>query len=167
MPPSPDLVQTIDTLVYEGFSVLPEYIDPNGHMNIGYYSVLFDKALDLPWHLLGLGFKGIKARGNTSFALESHVTYQRELHEGDALDFTFQVLDVDTKRIHFFMTMLHRRERWLAATSESISICIDMSTRRSTVWSAEQMARLSAVHQAHRQRPRPPEAGRIIGIRRK
>ena len=167
MPPSPDVVQTIDTLVYDGFSVLPEYIDPNGHMNIGYYSVLFDKALDLPWHLLGLGFEGIKARGNTSFALESHVTYQRELHEGDALDFTFQVLDVDTKRIHFFMTMLHRRERWLAATSESISICIDMSTRRSTVWSEEQMARLSAVHQAHRQRPRPPEAGRIIGIRRK
>ncbi len=167
MPPSTDLAQTIDTLVYDGFTVLPAYIDPNGHMNIGYYSVLFDKALDLPWNVLGLGFEGIKARGSSSFALESHVTYQRELREGDPLDFTFQVLDIDAKRIHFFMTMLHGRERWLAATSESISICIDMSTRRSTVWPGETMARLSTVHQAHRQRPRPPEVGSIIGIRRK
>ena len=164
---STDLAQTIDTLSYDGFAVVPEYLDPNGHMNVGYYAVLFDKALDLPWSLLGLGFAGIKERGCSSFALESHVTYQRELREGDPIDFTFHVLDVDAKRIHYFMTMLHRRERWRAATSESISICIDMSTRRSTVWPDEQMARLNAVYQAYQQRPRPPEVGRVIGIRRK
>jgi acyl-CoA thioester hydrolase len=162
-----DLVETIDTLSYGGFAVLPEYIDPNGHMNVGYYSVLFDKALDLPWEALGLGYAGIKAGGRSSFALETHVTYQRELHKGDPLDFTFQVLDFDPKRIHYFMTMLHARERWLAATSESISICIDMATRRSTTWPDDQVARLRVVHSAHRQRPRPAEAGRTIGIRRK
>ena len=167
MPTLPDLVHTIDTLSYGGFTVLPEYIDPNGHMNVGYYSVLFDKALDLPWAALGLGYEGIKAGGRSSFALETHVTYQRELHEGDPLDFTFQLLDFDPKRIHYFMTMLHARERWLAATSESISICIDMTTRRSTTWPDDQSARLRALHIAHVQRPRPPEAGRTIGIRRK
>jgi acyl-CoA thioester hydrolase len=167
LPTLPDLVQTIDAVSYDGFTVLPEYIDPNGHMNVGYYSVLFDKALDLPWEVLGLGYAGIKAGGRSSFALETHVTYQRELHEGDPLDFTFQVLDFDPKRIHYFMTMLHARERWLAATSESISICIDMATRRSITWPDDQVARLRVVHSAHRQRPRPAEAGRTIGIRRK
>ena len=167
MPTLPDLVHTIDTLNYGGFTVLPEHIDPNGHMNVGYYSVLFDKALDLPWAALGLGYEGIKASGRSSFALETHVTYQRELHEGDPLDFTFQLLDFDPKRIHYFMTMLHARERWLAATSESISICIDMTTRRSTTWPDDQIARLRALHIAHLQRPRPSEVGRAIGIRRK
>jgi len=166
LPTLPDLVYTIDTLSYGGFTVLPEYIDPNGHMNVGYYSVLFDKALDLPWAALGLGYAGIKASGRSSFALETHVTYQRELQEGDLLDFTFQLLDFDPKRIHYFMTMLHARERWLAATSESISICIDMTTRRSTTWPDDQIARLRVLHIAHLQRPRPSEVGRTIGIRR-
>jgi acyl-CoA thioester hydrolase len=160
-------VQAIDTLRYGGFAVLPEYIDPNGHMNVGYYSVLFDRALDLPWEILGLGYSSIEASGRSSFALETHVTYQRELREGDPLDFTFQLLDFDAKRIHHFMTMLHARERWLAATSESISICIDMTTRRSTTWPEDRFARLRAVHAAHSRRPRPPEVGRVIGIRRK
>src|SRR6185295_10359819 len=103
----------------------------------------------------------------STFTLESHVTYQREVHEGDPLDFTFQLIDFDAKRIHYFMTMLHARERWLAATSESISICIDMTTRRSTSWPEDRLTRLQALHEAHSLRPRPSEVGRSIGIRRK
>ena len=46
-PPIPsDIVQAIDAIRYDGFVVLPAYIDRNQHMNIGYYSVIFDQALD-------------------------------------------------------------------------------------------------------------------------
>jgi acyl-CoA thioester hydrolase len=117
--------------------------------------------------MLGLGTRSIEETGRSSFALETHVTYQNELREGDPLDFTFQLIDFDAKRIHFFMTMLHARERWLAATSESISICIDMTTRRSATWPEDRLARLRALHEAHARRPRPAEIGRVIGIRRK
>ena len=165
MPLYSDLAHEIDTLDYDGFAVLPAHLDRNGHMNVGYYSVLFDQALDRPWELLGLGYDNIAINGHSSFALESHVTYQRELRVGDPLDFTFQLIDIDAKRIHYFMTMLHRRERWLAATLESISMCINMSARRSAGWPDDPLARLRAVYEAHRQRPRPAEVGRIIGIR--
>ena len=165
MPPS-DIAQAVDSIRYSGFVVLPEYIDPNGHMNIGYYSVLFDRALDLAWDMLGLGSTSIEATGRSSFALETHVTYQHELREGDPLDFTFQLIDFDAKRIHYFMAMLHARERWLAATSESISICIDMTTRRSATWPDDRLARLRDLHETHSRRPRPAEIGRVIGIRR-
>ena len=170
MPLYPNLVHEIDTLDYEGFAVLPAHLDRNGHMNIGYYSVLFDQALDRPWPLLGRGYDNIGQdgrSGHSTFALESHVTYQREVREGDPLDFTFQVVDIDAKRIHYFMTMLHRRERWLAATLESISMCINMTTRRSAAWPDDPAARLQTVYEAHRQRPRPAEVGRTVGIRRK
>ena len=166
MSPS-NITQTIDDIRYDGFVVKPAFIDPNGHMNVGYYSVLFDQALDLPWDRLGVGSASTEATGCSTFTLESHVTYQREVNEGDPLDFTFQVIDLDAKRLHHFMTMLHARERWVAATSESISMCIDMTTRRSTTWPADRLARLQALHEAHSLRLRPAEVGRIIGIRRK
>ena len=114
-----------------------------------------------------MGSASIEETGRSSFTLESHVTYQRELHESDPLDFTFQLIDFDAKRIHFFMTMLHARERWLAATSESISICVEMTTRRSAAWPADRLERLRALHETHSRRPRPAEIGRVIGIRRK
>jgi acyl-CoA thioester hydrolase len=167
LPDHSSLAHTIDTLGYEGYAVLPEYLDRNGHMNVGYYSVIFDQALDRPWELLGLGYDNIVINGHSSFALESHVTFQRELRLDDPLDFTFQIIDMDAKRIHYYMTMLHRRERWLAATLESISMCINMNTRRSSTWPDEPLARLQAVFEVHRQRPRAAEVGRTIGIRRK
>jgi acyl-CoA thioester hydrolase len=167
LPHYPDLVHELDSLSYEGFAVLPAYLDRNGHMNVGYYSVLFDQALDRPWELLGLGYDCIAVNGHSSFALESHVTFQREVREGDPLTFTFQIVDIDAKRIHYFMTMLHRHERWLAATLESISMCINMSTRRSSTWPDDPMARMQTVFEVHRLRPRPAEVGRTVGIRRK
>ena len=162
-----DITRAIDDIRYDGFVVPPAFIDPNGHMNVGYYSVLFDQALDLPWDRLGVGSASTEATGCSTFTLESHVTYQREVQEGDPLDFTFQLIDFDGKRIHYFMTMLHAKERWLAATSEAISICVDMATRRSTTWPADRLARMQALRETHSRRPRPAEVGRIIGIPRK
>jgi len=165
--PSSDITEAIDNISYSSFVVPPAYIDPNSHMNVGYYSVIFDQALDLPWEKLGLGSFSTAETGCSTFTLETHVTYQREVHAGDPLDFTFQVIDFDAKRLHYFMTMHHARERWLAATSEAISLCVNMTTRRSATWPADRQVRLQALHEAHSQRPRPAEVGRVIGIRRK
>lgn len=156
----------IEGLDYSAFQVLPQHIDANGHMNVGYYSLLFDQALDLPWARLGIYSQQILAEGKSSFALESHVTYQRELKQGDPLWFSLLLLDYDAKRIHYFMRMFHARERWLAATCEQISICMDMTARRSTQWPAACLANISALFDVHRSRPRPSEAGRVIAIRR-
>ncbi|HTE42794.1 MAG TPA: thioesterase family protein [Steroidobacteraceae bacterium] len=157
----------IDAIDYAGFKVLPEYIDANGHMNVGYYTLLFDKALDLPWEKLGIYSAQIIQTGKSSFALESHITYQRELQLGDPLAFTLQMLDFDSKRVHYFLRMFHATERYMAATCEQISICMDMKLRRSTPWSDEPLARITALHAAHQLLPKPVESGRAIGIRRK
>lgn len=157
----------IEALDYSHLKVGPEHIDANGHMNVGYYGVLFDKELDVPWARLGIYSPVILAEGKSSFALESHLTYQRELREGDPLSFSLLLLDYDAKRVHYFMRMFHARERWLAATCEQLSICIDMTTRRSTQWPPACMANISALCEAHRARRRPAEAGRAIGVRRR
>lgn len=157
----------IDALDYSGMTVLPEYIDGNGHMNVGYYTLLFDKALDLPWERLGIYSQILLKSGMSSFALETHLTYQRELKLGDALQFKFLLLDYDAKRVHYFLQMYHATEGYLAATCEQISICMDMNVRRSTTWSDTALANVAALYELQKQRPRPPEVGRAIGIRRK
>jgi acyl-CoA thioester hydrolase len=161
------VVDVIDRLDYSAFAVLSDYLDANGHMNVGYYTLLFDKALDLPWAALGLYSQMLLKSGRSTFALECHLTYQRELMAGSSLRFGFHLLDYDGKRVHYFMQMFHATENFLAATCEQLSICMDMNARRSAAWTQEQVALLDALHLAHRQRPRPAEVGRIVGIRRK
>lgn len=157
----------IDALDYSGVRVRPEFIDPNGHLNVGYYGVLFDLALDLVWDRLGIGYAQIKQTGKSSFALESHLTYQREVKQGDPLRFSFQLLDHDAKRIHYFLAMRHPKDDAIAATLEQLSVCVDMATRRSAPWPDEAQRRMMQLFAVHRERPRPLEAGRPMGIRRR
>jgi acyl-CoA thioester hydrolase len=164
----PDAIaKEIDDIDYGDFKVEAEHIDPNGHMNVGYYSLLFDRALDRPWERLHIYSRQMLAIGRSSFALESHLTYKRELTLGDPLDFTFTVLDYDAKRIHYWMGMMNAREGWIAAIYEQISMCIDMNVRRSTSWPEETQARIAALHEVHRHRSRPAEIGHVIGIPRR
>src|SRR2546430_10240368 len=68
--------------------VRPEWIDYNGHMNMGYYLVVFDFATDefLDW--VGLDEPHRRQHRVTTFCLEAHVTYHREVRSGDPLRFT-------------------------------------------------------------------------------
>lgn len=164
---SRQLAAAIDALDYSRFRVLPDYIDANGHMNVGYYGVIFDTASDLPCAALDIGFPMISRHKLTIFTIESHLTFQREILEGRPLNFTFQMLDFDAKRMHFFMTMRDADSAEISATQEVMSMCIDMATRRSTSWPPDAMEKLTLLSAVHSTRPRPPEAGRVIGIRRK
>jgi hypothetical protein len=79
------------------------------------------------------------------------------------LDFTFTVLDDDSQRIHDWMSLPQAGEGWTAAVCEQISMCVDRAVRRSTSWPDHALARIAALYTAHRDRPRPPEIGHVIG----
>jgi acyl-CoA thioester hydrolase len=144
--------------------VLPEWIDFNGHMNIAYYSMVFDKALDWFSDLLGCGWDYTKLGQGSLFALESHIVYAREVKEGDPLRVTFQLLDHDQKRMHYIEQLYHAEEGYLAATSEQMSMHVDLTTRRSSPWPADVQDALARLRVTHAGMPRPPQVGRLIGI---
>ena len=62
--------------------VEPQWIDYNGHLNIAYYNVLFDRAVDEIYELLGIGADYLKQHKHSTMAAEVHVRYLREIHEG-------------------------------------------------------------------------------------
>lgn len=81
--------------------VLPAWIDYNGHMNVGYYHVAFDGAAEAFFEFLGFTPTYRERRQATTFALESHLNFLREVREGDRLRFEARLIDFDAKRVHF------------------------------------------------------------------
>jgi acyl-CoA thioester hydrolase len=146
--------------------VRDEWIDANGHMNVAYYAMAFDHGLDTWCEQLGVAWAYVEHRLGMTFVRESHIVYERELHAGDPLRITTQILDHDRKRAHLFQSMYHGGEGWLAAVTELMLVNVDVATRRSAPWPPETMRRLEAMAAAHAALPRPEQAGRVIAIRR-
>lgn len=146
-------------------TVRPEWLDYNGHMNMAYYAVLFDEAADEIYPGLGFGPEYQKT-GFTTYTAEFHICYLRELHEGDPVTVTLQLLDFDEKRFHIYQE-IHHADGWCAATGESMGLHIDQSGPHVAPMPTDILARVRALHKAHGHLPWPERAGRSIGIKRK
>ena len=155
-----------EPLITRRRSVSPDWIDYNGHMNVGYYGVAFDKATDGLLDLLGLG-EAYRHDSNASmFIVEAHMTYDREVSEGAPLRFETQVLDADEKRLHMFHAMYHETEGYLAATNELMGLHVDLNLRRSAPFPDVARNKIQTMVREHEKLERPRQIGRVIGIRR-
>jgi len=143
-----------------------EWIDYNGHMNMAYYNVLFDRCVDEVFDTLGIGAKYAEERRLTTYTAEIHVCYVRELHLGDRVNCAFRILDHDEKRFHTFQELYHV-DGWLAATSEVLTLHVDMAGPKVCPFPPDILANIAAMRAVHAALPVPERAGRSIGIRRK
>lgn len=143
-------------------AVEPTWIDYNGHMNMAYYHVAFDRAVDFAYDQLGLGAYYVETAQASLFTAEVHVCYLQELSQGEHFTVSWQLLGFDSKRLHFF-EHLHCGER-LIATSEQMALHVSMETRRTAPFPEEAVARLDYVAKAHAALRRPAQQGRILGI---
>jgi acyl-CoA thioester hydrolase len=143
-------------------TVEPQWIDYNGHLNMAYYNVLFDRAVDEVYELLGIGPSYLKRSGHSTFTAEVHVRYLREIHEGDPVRVEFQLLDFDEKRIHYFETLKHAEEGWVSAKSENMTLHVDMTTKKVVPFPDDVLRALAAMKEAHAKLSVPAGAGRSI-----
>jgi len=142
--------------------VEPQWIDYNGHLNMAYYNVLFDRAVDEAYELIGIGLEYLKRANHSTFTAEAHLRYLRELKEADPVRVSFQLLDYDAKRIHYFEELRHAEEGWLSATSENMTLHVDMTAKKVAPFPSEILSRLEKIKAAHGRLPRPDGAGRGI-----
>lgn len=148
-------------------AVEPGWIDYNGHMNMAYYSVLFDRALDEAMGVLGLGADYARDTGRSTFTGEWRVRYVREVNLDDPVRITIQLIEFDDKRVHFYMEMRHARDLWLAAAAESLNLHVDLGRRKVTPFPADVLASLAIMKAAHSGLPRPEHLGQVIGVPKK
>jgi len=147
-------------------TVLPEWIDDNGHMNVAYYVLAFDQATDSLYEQIGLSWDYLDAQNHSLFTLSMNVDYLQEVFEGAPLRITTQLLDCDDKRLHYFHHMYHTDDGFLSATNECLSMHVSMETRRSALFGDETRSRLAEVMADHKKMAWPKGAGRTIGLQR-
>jgi acyl-CoA thioester hydrolase len=150
--------------VAEG-SVKPEWIDSNGHMNVAYYILAFDRGVDLLWSRAGITDDYIEKRRLSTFAVEAHITYQQELCEGDSYRVTAQILALDNKRLHQFQRLYNAATGALAATAEWLNLHIDLDTRRVCPWPDDILAAFTAIAKEQGGAHVPPETGNQIKVK--
>lgn len=148
-------------------SVRSEWCDYNNHLNMAYYVLILDHATDAFHDQLGLD-KPYRMETNCStFAVEIHTTYLAEVHDGDEVYVTTQLLDHDEKRLHYFHRMYHAEKGFLSATNEIMTVHVDLGLRKVVPMSAGIQQKAAALFDTHKDLPAPEQQGHTIGIRRK
>ena len=110
--------------------VKSEWADYNRHMNLAFYIHLFDVAWETLLEKFNIGEESAINQKRTTFAVESHTTYDKEVTVGDEVDLNLLFLDHDKKRLVYKLEMLHKEEKYLAATTEVCSLYVDLSVRK-------------------------------------
>jgi acyl-CoA thioester hydrolase len=141
----------------------PAWIDYNGHLNMAYYNVLFDRGVDEVWEQFGFGPEYRAARNLSTFSAEFHVCYLRELHLGSKVRVSFQLLAHDEKRFHFYQELIHE-DGWISATGEGLGLHIDMSGPRVAPMPDDILANVAKLATEHATLPIPERVGRKMGI---
>jgi acyl-CoA thioester hydrolase len=142
----------------------PEWIDENGHLNMAYYNVLFETAIDEAFELVGLNQNYYRDGDGTIFIGEAHVRYRREVHHDTPVRVTVQLVDYDVKRLHLYLEMRHAKDGWLAATSELMALHINKAERKVGPFPADILDAIAVMQSAHAALPRPEALGSAIGI---
>jgi acyl-CoA thioester hydrolase len=145
----------------------PQWIDYNGHLNVAYYNVLFDRAVDEVYEPLGLGPDYLMRHKHSTMVVETHVRYLREVRLDAPLKITVQLLAYDAKRIHLFEQLLHASEGWVSATCESMTVHVDMTAKKVAPFPESVMKALARMKEAHAALPWPEAAGRKVGMPKK
>ena len=112
--------------------VKSEWTDYNGHMNLAFYIHLFDSAWEVLLQKFNIGEDAAKIEKRTTFAVESHTTYDMEVKVGDEVNINLLFIDFDKKRIVYKLEMIHNSEKYLAATTEVCSLYVDLNSRKVT-----------------------------------
>jgi acyl-CoA thioester hydrolase len=149
------------------FSIKPDWIDYNGHMNVAHYDGLFDRAMDELFGICGIGADYVAERQQSFFVVESRVSYKQELAQDDRVRVTLQVIAVDDKRLHCYMEIRHALDGWVAASSEKLALHVDMTLRRATPFPADIRDMLIELRDAHAAMPLPEKLGQGIAMPKK
>jgi carnitine 3-dehydrogenase len=144
-------------------TVLPGWIDYNGHMTESRYLFASSETVDTFLRHIGADIAYV-GTGFSYYTAETHILHKGEAKLGDALTGTVQVLAADEKRLHLFVRLLRGEEE--VATLEQMLLHVDMAAGKTCAAPEAILARVLPIATAHAALPRPTDAGRHVGAGR-
>ena len=111
--------------------IIKDWTDYNGHMNVAYYVLIFDiYGAEKLMTEFKMGENSAKTNNKSTMVVESHITYNQEVKEGDEVDVNLIYFDHDKKRLLYKLEMVHKSKRYLVSTIESLSLYVDLNERK-------------------------------------
>ncbi len=110
--------------------IIKEWTDYNNHMNLSYYILVFDKGAEVFLSKFKMGEDSAKNTKKSTMVVETHTTYNNEVKENEEVDVFLTHLDHDKKRLHYKLEMYEKNKKVLSATTEVLSLYIDLNQRK-------------------------------------
>ncbi|KQU89632.1 thioesterase [Mesorhizobium sp. Root102] len=140
-----------------------EWCDADGRLTLAHYGVVFDRGAEGAFELMGMGSAYTELRRLSYYTAEAHVCFIRPLHTGDQVLVNLQIIDCDDKRIRSYQE-IHHVEGWLAATTEILSLHVDLNGPKVVPFPQDVKEKLDAMTAVHATLPVPERAGRNIDL---
>ena len=116
-----------------------DWTDYNEHMNMAYYVLIFDLAWEVVLEKFKMGEHSAKTNKKSTMVVETHTTYNNEVKQGDEVDIVLTYFDHDKKRLHFKLEMYEKSKNILSATTEVLSLYIDLNHRKVAEFEEEKL----------------------------
>ena len=120
--------------------IIKEWTDYNNHMNLSYYILVFDMGAEVMLSKFKMGEHSAKTTKKSTMVVETHTTYNNEVQEGDEVNIFLSHVDHDKKRIHYKLEMYDKNKKVLSATTEVLSLYIDLNLRKVAEFEEEKKA---------------------------
>ncbi len=145
-------------------TVLPAWIDYNGHMTEFRYVQVFSDSCEALLRLVGMHDDYVAA-GNSYYTAETHNQFFDEVGVDESFYTSVQILLADAKRLHVFYRMHAVDDDRLLATLEAMYLHVNTETGRVVAAESDATAKLMKIAEAHISLPTPEAAGRYVGQR--
>ena len=120
--------------------IIKDWTDYNNHMNVAYYLLIFDLyGAETLMTKFKMGENSAKTTKKSTMVVESHITYNQEVNEGDEVNINLIYFDHDKKRLQYKFEMVHNEKKYLASTIEFLSLYVDLKERKVTEFEDEKI----------------------------
>ena len=140
------------SLLLKTTKIINEWTDYNAHMNLSYYILVFDKGAEIILSKFNIGEHSAKTTKKSTMVVETHTTYNQEVKEGDEVDVVLSHFDHDNKRLHYKLEMYDKAKNTLSATTEVLSLYIDLNLRKVAEFENEKLIIMDEFINKHKEK---------------
>ena len=120
--------------------IVKDWTDYNGHMNVAYYVLIFDiYGAEKLMSDFKMGEHSAKTTNKSTMVVESHITYNQEIKEGEEVDVNLTYFDHDKKRLQYKLEMIHKSKKYVASTIEILALYVDLQQRKVSEFEKEKI----------------------------
>ena len=120
-------------------NIIKEWVDYNNHLNMAYYVLIFDQALEVILEKFNMGAKSAKTEKRSTMVVETNTKYISEIKQEDEVDIMLSFFDHDKKRLHLKLEMIEKKTKKISASIEWLSLYVNLEARKVTEFENEKI----------------------------